>query len=762
MMAALVILGAGLLVFGLILAARYLDVLAWQRSLVAFRVIPPTDLTIEQVTSWLTLVAASTHPPYLSLLPLPPVAIEITATAQGITHYVLATERAKGKLLAGLRSGLPGARLEETPDYLVRGGRWRLAAEAVMTSHVRPLATERAESAGNALLAALQPVPYGSEVCYQLIVTSAGTPSRIPTPRSSAQTNNLTWWEGALPKDAEAVQAARTKQREVLLRGVLRVGVSAASLKQAEALMGRVWPVLHTSNAPSVRIRRRYLLSSVVAGRLGRRDYPITRWPLLINAAETAAFVALPVGKVRLPGLPLGTARQLPPAPSMPRRGLVLAESNYPGMTAQPLALKTVDRLRHMYVLGPTGSGKSWLLTRMILQDIAAGYGLFVVDPKGDLVTDVLARVRDADRERVVTLDVSRRERPIGFNVLADTRSEEARELTVDAVLQVFKEIWAPFWGPRSDQIMRAGLSTLVHTRGVDGSAMTLCELVPLLTQPAFRRFVVNQSGLPDSVRVFWHMFGAWADAGTAQAINPILNKVEAFTGRTPIRLLLGQSKGLNLSSVFRERRVVLVSLAKGTLGTETANLLGALLVSSLWQATLARVRVPAEKRQPAFAYIDEAADIMRLPLPLADMLAQARGLGLGVIAATQLIAQVPNPIKAALLGTVRTQAVFAVEYDDATVLARRFTPLSAEELTNLGPYEIALRPCVNGVTIAPVTGVTLPLEVPSREADELAALSRERFGRPRAEVEAAIAARQTVTTSLTRRGFGRQTGGQP
>src|SRR5207245_6811573 len=117
--------------------------------------------------------------------------------------------------------------------------------------------------------------------------------------------------------------------------------------------------------------------------------------------------------------------------------------SNYPGMTARPLALRTADRLRHMFVLGPTGSGKSWLLARMILQDITAGYGVVVIDPKGDLITDVLARIEERDAERVVVLDASKRDRPIGFNVLARNHSEEARELTVDGVLHVFKDIWA-------------------------------------------------------------------------------------------------------------------------------------------------------------------------------------------------------------------------------------------------------------------------------------------------------------------------------
>jgi hypothetical protein len=754
----LVVFIAGLATISIVLVARYLDVLQWQRSLVAYRLLLPTELSIDGVTDWLTGIAASTHPPAFSVLPLPPVAVEIVATTHGITHYVLVTKLAESKLLAGVRASLPGARLEAVPDYLSTSTNLRLAAEAVMTSHTRPLAVERAEAASTALLASLQPVSIGSEVRYQLIMTSAGTPSRVPAPKEK-QSGWAAWWEGALPSDAEAVQAARAKAREVLLRAVLRVGISAPTQAQAQALFGRVWPVLHTTNAPSVRIRRRWLPSSVVTERLSSRTYPVTRWPMLLNANEAAALVGLPVGSNRLPGLPLGAARQLPPPSSMPVRGLVVGVSNYPGLTGRPLALRTSDRLRHMFVLGPTGSGKSWLLGRMILQDIADGHGVVVIDPKGDLVTDVLSRIGDHDAERVVVLDASKRSQPIGFNVLAGNNSEEARELTVDAVLHVFKDIWAAFWGPRSDQVMRASLTTLVHARGADGSALTLCELLPLLTQPAFRRFVVGQPGLPESVRAFWQWYEQLSDGERSQTIGPVLNKVEAFTGRTPIRLMLGQSRGFDFGSVLRERQVALISLAKGSLGSETAALLGALLVSSLWQTTTSRVRIPAERRRPVFAYIDEAADIMRLPLPLADMFAQARGLGLGIVAATQLIAQVPDHVKAALLGTVRTQLTFAVEHDDAALLAKRFSPLTTDELTSLSAYEIAIRPCLNGVTTAPVTGLTLPLGSATRDAYELAATSRERHGRPRADVEAALRVRVQVKAASSAR-FGREAHG--
>jgi hypothetical protein len=410
-------------------------------------------------------------------------------------------------------------------------------------------------------------------------------------------------------------------------------------------------------------------------------------------------------------------------------------------------------------VLGATGSGKSWLLAQLILQDIHAGYGTVAIDMKGDLLRDVLSRIDDKDAERVVVIDASQRDQPIGLNVLGGAHDETSRELLVDNVLHVFRSIWSDFWGPRSDSLCRTALTTVIHARGVDGSALTLCELVPLLTDLSFRRFVVNQPGLPDTFQAYWRRFDAMSDGERQQAIAPLLHKAEAFTSRTPIRLMLGQSTGFDLRDIFRQRKAVLISLAKGSLGTETANLLGALLVSLLWQATLSRVSVPAEQRRPAFAYIDEAADLMRLPLPLADMFSQARGLGLGVLAATQYLHQVPESIKAALLGTVRTQIAFAVEREDGLLLAPRFAPLTVEDLQGLARYEVALRPCLDGVTHSPVTLATLPLSAPTRDADALAAVSRGRYGRSRSDVEASLTARIHATAESTTVGRRRRGG---
>ncbi|MBV9870767.1 MAG: ATP-binding protein [Frankiaceae bacterium] len=480
---------------------------------------------------------------------------------------------------------------------------------------------------------------------------------------------------------------------------------------------------------------------------------PVMRWPMLLNSHELAGLSGLPIGDVQLPGLDLSAARQLPAPAGLSRSGTIIAVSNYAGMTDRPLALATRDMLRHTYVVAPTGAGKSWLLSGMILQQAEANRGILAIDVKGDLVADVLARIRDVDAERVIVIDPSKRDKPIGLNVLAAGHLD--RELVVDNVLHTLREIWSSSWGPRTDYVIRNALLTLVSTKGAQGDAFTICEVVPLLTNQRFRAELLQRSKVPDNLRTFWQRYDAMSLAEQTQVIGPTLNKLDAFTSRSAIRLMLGQSTGIDLSSVFYSRKIILISLAKGQLGAETANLLGALLVSALWHATLGRVSVPSEQRPATFAYLDEAQDIVRLPVDMADMLAQARGLRLGVVLANQYVAQLPEAVKNAVLGTVRTQIAFQLDHDDARLLERRFAPLSQRDLMGLQEYEIAMRPCVNGRTLSPVTGRTLALEPAVRNPDLLAARSRDRYGVPAAEVEQAIADRQQAPRTSTR--FGRE-----
>jgi hypothetical protein len=241
-----------------------------------------------------------------------------------------------------------------------------------------------------------------------------------------------------------------------------------------------------------------------------------------------------------------------------------------------------------------------------------------------------------------------------------------------------------------------------------------------------------------------------------AQTISPSLNKLRALTTRSSLRLILGQSRGLDVGDVFTKRRILLVSLNKGVVGSETAALLGSLLVASLWNAALKRAAIPAAMRRPVWAYLDEFQDVLRVGGDIADALSQARALGLGLTLAHQYLGQLPPALQTAVISTVRSSVTFQLDRDDAKILERRFLPaLTGDDLMGMRAYEAVLRLCIDGQTRPPVTGRTLPLDEPTQDALALARFSRERFGTARTDVEAALRARIKVghsSSSIGRR----------
>jgi hypothetical protein len=728
MTAAIFLLLGGLAIIGIILGARWLDYQVWRRSLVAFRLQLPRGLSPEELAGWLNVATARHTANSWTLLSWPSFTLEVVASQEGISVYLLVAETAKTELLSAMRSALPSARVEEVPDYLLAASPIRAAGELKVTSTQRLLAHNRAEFTAAAFLASLQPLGQGEVVRAQCVVSKLAT----PTP--------------SLQDTAQETAPERLKYGEPLLKLASRIAVTAASTGRAQALLRHVIGTFRVLDAQGISVVRRALPSRLVAQRFASRAVPLTVWPVVVNVREAVGLLGLPVGELHLPGLLLGSSRQLPPAPSMPTRGVVIARSNYPGMHDRPLTQAAEDRLRHCHVIGPTGVGKSTLLANLVTQDIAAGFGLVAFDYKGDFIPDVLDRVPDERADDVIVLDASATDRPLGLNPLAVIgQTEHDRELMVDRMVHILREIYHSSWGVRTDEVVRAVLLTLVNTKAVDGTAFTLCEVPELLMNRSLRTHVVRQPSLPRALRDWWTWYESLSEGDRLQIIGPTLTRLRTFSQRSSLRLLFGQSKGIDLTEVFTKRRVLLVSLAKGKLGTETANLLGSLLVASLWQTTLGRAAVAPSQRRPVWCYLDEFQDILRISTELSDMLAQARGLGLGLVMANQYLDQLPKPVRSAVLGTVRSQIAFQLSLDDARELARHFAPaLSADDLRGLRAYEVAMRPCVGGQTIAPVTGITAPLGEPVRDGSVLAAASRERYGVLGDEVEAAILARVT------------------
>ena len=709
----------------------------WHHALVALSLRLPHDLSIEDITAWLGTVHSHTRASRWRLITGPPVVWEVTATRHGIRHVLLVPEVMRAGVLAGLQASFPSVRAEDAPDNLAGRTRLLLAVEVRLSTLRRPLAVERATATATAFLASLQPLHGNEEIRVQWILSGAATPPVIRIPRRTRETG-LPWWlDNLAPPDADDIRAQRAKHKDLLLHASARIGITAATRKRARALLGRTFGPLRMMNAPGVRVGRRWWIPTRLAvSRLRRIAWPFGAWPLLLNTREAAGLIGLPAGDAYIPGLIPAGCRQLAPSPAMPTGGVVIATSNYPGMT-RPLALLTEDRLRHMSIHGPTGVGKSTLLATMICHDITAGFPLLLLDPGDDLVRDVLARIPEHRREDVIVLDPTDIDRPIGFNILrVGGHGVHARELAVDTIIHIFSDLFKSSWGPRTADVLRASLLTLTSTKARDGSAFTLCELPELLTNAAFRRSVTSKPSLPGGVREFWAWYNNLSEAERAQVIGPVLNKLRAFTLKTPLRLILGQSDGLNLADIFTKNRIVLVPLSKGVIGGETAQLLGALLLASFWQTTLGRVNIPHQARKPAWLYVDEFQDVLRLPLDLADMLAQARKLGVGLILAHQYLGQLPETVKTAVRGTARTHVTFQADWDDAHKLAHSYTPLTPEEITALAAYDIAMRPCVGNQVLPPVTGTTAPLPDPTSDPTAIAEASRARYGMNRADIE--------------------------
>ncbi len=709
----------------------------WQQELVAYLLQFPRGLDPGAVIAFLSGLSGIAAPRHERPFVTRAVVFETSATPAGIAHHLIVPRPLAHVALSALRAALPAvsARLDE--DYQIPHP--TLAAELGTSDHGRSLATSRAGVVSSAVLASLQPLGIGERLVVQWSLSPLG-PVSVPSgirPRPAA----LSFWEALSgqtsrrPVDAEVVKAARVKQESPLFAGTLRVGVVARASRERSLLL-RVLAAFHTANAPGAHLHRLARSSGRVGHMLTGRRLPLLTWPCTVNAAELAGLLGFPLATVALPGLSLGGARQLAPAADILTTGRVVAEATFPG-AERPLGLSVADSLRHLHVLGPTGAGKSTLMINLITQDMAAGRGVVVLDPKGDLVADVIDRVPAHRLNDVCILDPADEARPVGLNLLAGGGLD--RELVTEHVVGLLHNLYHANWGPRTDDILRSALLTLV---GVPG--MTLVEVPLLLTDAGFRRRLVGRVNDPIALGPFWAAYEAMSDGERAQAIGPVMNKLRALILRRRLRNVIGQANPrLDLDRALAHNKILLVPLAKGVLGDEAASLIGSLVIAKVWQAVQRRAAVPQAQRPITFAFIDEFQDYLKLPMSVADILAQARGLGLGLTLAHQHLDQLPTALQNAVLANARSRIIFQVAAGDARVLSRELAPhLSAEDLQGLAAYEVVVTLSAGARIAPPVTGRTLLPPASTGLAEEARKRSRERYGRDRAEVEAAILAR--------------------
>lgn len=382
-------------------------------------------------------------------------------------------------------------------------------------------------------------------------------------------------------------------------------------------------------------------------------------------------------------------------------RVVLIGRTNYRNRR-QAFGIRQADRRHHMYLIGKTGTGKSTLLETLIRQDVASGQGVAVVDPHGDLVEHVLATVPPTRRDDVIYFDVPNTTAPLGFNPLSSV-PPASRAVAASGMLDVFKKLWSDSWGPRLEHILRNALLLLL-----DQPEATLADVLRLLDDEEFMHRAVGRTANAQ-VRRFWlHEFNSYPKRFRIEAISPIQNKVGAFLANPILQQILTRQKSaFDLRRLMDERKVLLVNLAKGRLGEDSATLLGSLLASHVGLAALSRAEVPEHVRPNFFLYLDEFHSFTTLSLT--GMLSELRKYRVGLVLANQYLSQLDERIRDAVLGNVGTLVAFRVGPDDAELLEKELQPeFSAKDLVNLPNYSIYVRLMVDGRVSRPFSAETL------------------------------------------------------
>ena len=477
----------------------------------------------------------------------------------------------------------------------------------------------------------------------------------------------------------------------------------------------------------------------------------------MVDATEAAAAFRLPYMPPRgLPGLTSQSARVLPLPREMALLSkkqdekplLFLGNNHYMGRLT-PVLMHQRDRLQHMYVMGQTGTGKSTFLKNMILSDMQAGHGVMVIDPHGDLFTELLDIVPRARWKDVVVFDPTDTGYPVGLNML-NAKDDTQRHFVVREMKAIMERLLVDQYGSKSNeytgpvffQHMQMNMLLAMSNPGDPGTLLEFHQVfqskdywkrwLPLKWKdPMLENWVKNTLEKTDYTDIY----------ETASMGGYVGSKFDDFVFDPLLRNIFGQKTSLDLNAVLNERKILLVNLAKGELTEANSRFLGMTLMAKIQAAAMARRAIPVEERRPCYLYVDEFQNLATNNFSV--MLSEARKFGLGLILTNQFITQISDKqIVEAIFGNVGTLVCFRAGREDAEILESRFLPhFDAHDLANQPNWNASVRTLHQGQTVAPFTLQTVLPPEPDKinTAVILRELSRKQYGMPKHQVEQII-----------------------
>lgn len=545
--------------------------------------------------------------------------------------------------------------------------------------------------------------------------------------------------------DASLLENAQKKVTQPIVSTNIRVAASASTQARATAILRDIASAfsqfkLPTGNALS--------LTMLEDKKIGNFFYDFSyrtftdQYDAPLNLAEVATMFHFPgLADEKNPQLKTQKFITAPAPLELPKEGIQLGYNEHAGRKTD-IFMTPNDRLRHMYVIGQTGTGKTNFLKSLIIQDIKNGDGVCMIDPHGSDIQDVLANIPPERFKDVIYFDPAHVERPMALNMLEYDRAHpEQKTFVVNELFSIFQKLYGAnpeSMGPMFEQYFRNATMLVIED---PETGNTLLDVSRVMSSESFRKLKLSRCKNPVVVQ-FWEEIAqkAGGEASLANIVPYITSKFDVFLANEIMRPVIAQEKSsFNFRQIMDERKILLVNLSKGRLGDINSSLIGLILVGKILMAALSRVDQPQASLKPFYLYIDEFQNITTDSI--ATILSEARKYKLSLHIAHQFIAQLSDSIKNAVFGNVGTMSVFRIGADDAKYLEQQFTPrFTAGDIMNITNYNCYVKMLAEGIPQEPFNIKTL--QAPNGNLDileDLKQYSYLTYGRRRDDVEAEI-----------------------
>lgn len=721
-------------------------------------------------------------------------AFEIVASEKKIAFYVTAPRLSARYIEQQIQAHYPDATIEEVEDYNIFSPKSEVMATTLKTRYhfIFPIKTYKKNETDpmDSLINVLSKIQNNEGLAIQFIVRSArlkwhrkvieivrkarsfnsierainyslfnrflhflNDVIRISRPPDSNNSNTI---KTLTQKEEEVLKNFEEKNAKAGLDVNIRLVASAQNKEQVQIYLNNIANAFNQYNyyeygnsfPSSISLRNQ---TDIIKNFIYRRFDESKQF--LLNTEEMASLFHFPLKDSKTPNIMWLSAKYAPAPANTPNTGIFLGNNVYRGVI-KPVHFKPEDRLRHTYIIGKSGGGKSQFIANMATQDILNGDGVCVLDPHGDLIEDILQRIPPERAEDVIVFSPGDLERPLGLNLLEyDPKYPEQKSFAINEMIGIFDKLYdlKSTGGPMFELYMRNAM-LLVMSDPDTGS--TLMEIPKVLADANFR--AMKLKNCPDQTVIdFWKKEAekAGGDAALENIVPYITSKLTQFISNDMMRPIIAQQKSaINFREVMDNQKIILIDLPKGAIGEMNAYLLGMIIIGKILIAALSRADMPKEKRKNFYLYIDEFQNFTTNSI--AQILSESRKYGLGLILAHQYIGQLTKnndpTIKNAVFGNVGTMMCFRIGAEDGEFLEKEFAPIFNQfDLLNIEMFTLYCKLLIdNSASKSFSLKAPWPIaggEPSSESAKRIRALSRLKFGRHREVIEAEIERRRVV-----------------